>query len=72
MRERVRQFGGELNVNPAEPGTLLEAKIPLFNLNFIPGYRARDGIEVMQFIHDRKYIAVVAAGRVTSYLKRTS
>lgn len=31
MRERVRQFGGELNVNRAEPGTLLEAKIPLFN-----------------------------------------
>jgi PAS domain S-box-containing protein len=30
MRERVRQFGGELSVNRAEPGTLLEAKIPLF------------------------------------------
>lgn len=30
MRERVRQFGGELSVNRAEPGTLMEAKIPLF------------------------------------------
>ena len=32
---------------------------------------ARDGIKVMQFIHDRKYIAVVAAGKVTLYAKRT-
>ena len=30
MRERVRQFGGELTVTRAEPGTLVEAKIPLF------------------------------------------
>jgi signal transduction histidine kinase len=30
MRERVRQFGGELSVTRAEPGTLLEARIPLF------------------------------------------
>jgi PAS domain S-box-containing protein len=30
MRERVRQFGGDLNVTRAEPGTLVEAKIPLF------------------------------------------
>jgi PAS domain S-box-containing protein len=30
MRERVRQFGGDLSVSRAEPGTLLEAKIPLF------------------------------------------
>ena len=30
MRERVRQFGGELNIFRAEPGTLVEAKIPLF------------------------------------------
>jgi len=30
MRERVRQFGGDLTVNRSEPGTLLEAKIPLF------------------------------------------
>lgn len=30
MRERVRQFGGELTVSRAEPGTLVEAKIPLF------------------------------------------
>jgi PAS domain S-box-containing protein len=32
MRERVRQFGGELSVSRAEPGTLVEAKIPLFTL----------------------------------------
>lgn len=32
MRERVRQFGGELTVSRAEPGTLLEAKIPLFSM----------------------------------------
>jgi PAS domain S-box-containing protein len=30
MRERVRQFGGELTITRAEPGTLVEAKIPLF------------------------------------------
>jgi PAS domain S-box-containing protein len=30
MRERVRQFGGELTASNAEPGTLIEAKIPLF------------------------------------------
>jgi PAS domain S-box-containing protein len=30
MRERVRQFGGDLTVNRSEPGTLVEAKIPLF------------------------------------------
>jgi PAS domain S-box-containing protein len=32
MRERVRQFGGELTVTRAEPGTLVEAKIPLFSI----------------------------------------
>jgi PAS domain S-box-containing protein len=32
MRERVRQFGGELLISRAEPGTLVEAKIPLFGL----------------------------------------
>lgn len=30
MRERLRQFGGELTVRSAEPGTLVEGKIPLF------------------------------------------
>jgi len=30
MRERVKQFGGEFKVSPAEPGTLIEAVIPLF------------------------------------------
>jgi PAS domain S-box-containing protein len=30
MRERVRQFGGELTVTRAEPGTRVEARIPLF------------------------------------------
>jgi PAS domain S-box-containing protein len=30
MRERVRQFGGELTVSRAEPGTLVEGKIPVF------------------------------------------
>jgi PAS domain S-box-containing protein len=33
MRERVRQFGGELTVTRAEPGTLVTAKIPLFNVD---------------------------------------
>jgi hypothetical protein len=32
---------------------------------------AREGIKVMQFIHDGKYIAVDAAGKVTLYGKRT-
>lgn len=31
MRERVRQFGGELTLSRAEPGTLVEARIPLFD-----------------------------------------
>lgn len=30
MRERLRQSGGELTVTSAEPGTLVEGKIPLF------------------------------------------
>ncbi len=34
MRERVRQFGGELILSRAEPGTLVETTIPLFGLDF--------------------------------------
>jgi PAS domain S-box-containing protein len=33
MRERVRQFGGELTISQAEPGTRVEARIPLFGSN---------------------------------------
>jgi len=33
MRERVRQFGGQLTLSSAEPGALVEAKIPLFGLD---------------------------------------
>jgi PAS domain S-box-containing protein len=33
MRERVRQFGGELTISRAEPGTRVEARIPLFGPN---------------------------------------
>jgi len=36
MRERVRQFGGDLTVTRAEPGTLVEARIPLFSSGFGP------------------------------------
>jgi PAS domain S-box-containing protein len=32
MRERVRQFGGELTISRAEPGTLVEATIPIFGV----------------------------------------
>ena len=30
MRERVRQLGGDLTVSRAQPGTLIEARIPLY------------------------------------------
>jgi PAS domain S-box-containing protein len=30
MRERVRQFGGDLLISREEPGTLIEARMPLF------------------------------------------
>jgi PAS domain S-box-containing protein len=33
MRERVRQFGGDLTISRAEPGTMVEAKIPPFSSN---------------------------------------
>jgi PAS domain S-box-containing protein len=29
MRERVRQFGGQLKISPADPGTIVEATIPI-------------------------------------------
>jgi two-component system NarL family sensor kinase len=32
MRERVRQFGGELKVSREAPGTMVEARIPLFGV----------------------------------------
>lgn len=32
MRERLGQLGGQLTVSPAEPGALVEAKIPLFSV----------------------------------------
>jgi two-component system NarL family sensor kinase len=37
MRERVRQLGGELSIKRAEPGTLVEATIPLSGKDLIPG-----------------------------------
>jgi hypothetical protein len=45
MRDRVRQFGGELIISRAEPGTLVEAKIPLFGLDFGPNtqYKSKRG-----------------------------
>jgi PAS domain S-box-containing protein len=30
MRERIRQFGGDLTISRSEPGTLVEAKVPAF------------------------------------------
>lgn len=34
MQERLRQFGGLLSLSRAEPGTLVEAKIPLYEDTF--------------------------------------
>jgi len=35
MRERLKQFGGDLKITRAEPGTLVEATIPLFQIERI-------------------------------------
>jgi PAS domain S-box-containing protein len=35
MRERVRQLGGELSLTRAEPGTIVEARIPLLGSDLI-------------------------------------
>jgi PAS domain S-box-containing protein len=35
MRERLKQFGGDLKITRAEPGTLVEAIIPLFDIGRI-------------------------------------
>jgi signal transduction histidine kinase len=33
MRERVRQFQGDLKVSRVEPGTLVEVRIPLLGFD---------------------------------------
>ena len=40
MRERLRQFGGELVVSRAEPGTLVEAKVPI-----LPGHLSMESAD---------------------------
>jgi PAS domain S-box-containing protein len=35
MRERVRQLGGDLSVSRAEPGTIVEARIPLMGADLL-------------------------------------
>jgi PAS domain S-box-containing protein len=37
MRERVRQFGGDIIVSRAEPGTVVESRIPLFMVDGLGG-----------------------------------
>jgi signal transduction histidine kinase len=34
MKERVKQLNGELRVSKLEPGTLVEATIPLFDAGY--------------------------------------
>jgi len=37
IRERLKQFGGDLKITRAEPGTLIEANMPLFQgVNDLP------------------------------------
>jgi PAS domain S-box-containing protein len=35
MKERVRQLNGEMKISRAEPGTLVEATIPLFDMSYL-------------------------------------
>ncbi len=44
MRERLRQFGGELVVSRAEPGTLVEARIPILPGAFVAEPAENEGL----------------------------